>query len=255
MQAAIFAAQRGHEVWLVERCGHLGGKLVAASAPPHKHRVRLFLEYLKAEIEASSVNVAVGREDATDVARELRPDAVIVATGASPLVPEIPGVKTGMERGEVLLAEDVLGTGLTFPGRKLAVAGGGMVGCETAEYLASQGADVTILEMTRELASDVEPISRSALLQRIEHLGIKIFAGHALASWSAGTILTDQGVALRADLLVLALGYRPSASTAEEWARYGRYVFPIGDARRPGRILDATGDAVECVCELERRLG
>ncbi|MEE9418110.1 MAG: FAD-dependent oxidoreductase, partial [Desulfatiglandaceae bacterium] len=142
MQAAMVAAQRGHEVSLWENNDRLGGNLIPATVPEFKRDLGDLTKYLSTQVKKLHVDVRLGREASSELVQETKPDAVIVATGATPIMPQIPGMK----KGRVLTAVDLL-LGKKESGDKVLVLGGGLIGCETAAYLARAGKKVTIVEI------------------------------------------------------------------------------------------------------------
>lgn len=237
MEAARVAALRGHKVMLVEKEDRLGGKLNIAAVPPGKEKVKWLIEYYTAELSHLGVEVRLGEAATGETVRQLNPDAVIVATGGKPFLPRIPGI-TGEK---VTLAEAVLRGELTPKDERIVVAGGGLVGCETAEYLAGLGNRVTVIEMLPEVAIDMEPISREHLLRELERLGVEIRIKTTL------TAVTQRGIRVKnengqeeeipADRLVIALGVRPNRELAESLPKVPtRWV---GDCVSPGKIVDA----------------
>ena len=153
------------------------------------------------------------------------------------MIPQIPGIK-----GEnVVTAQEVLRGDVPVGGKQIIVAGGGLVGCETAEHLATQGKSVTIVEMLPKPAQDMEPISRGYLLSRLEELGVEIRLNTTLLAVKSGGIIVQTSPTSReempAELLVLALGLRSN----EEWREVSAQIptYPVGDCIRPGKIVDA----------------
>ena len=148
MQAAITAAQKGHDVTLYEKSNKLGGQMILAAAPPDKQDLNNFLNYLNTQVAKSGVKVELNIEATPAVVANFAPDSVIVAIGASPLIPDIPGIKGK----NVLTFQQVL-AGKKKAGNKVIVMGGGYVGCETCFYLAELGADITLVFRSAEAAS------------------------------------------------------------------------------------------------------
>ena len=162
---------------------------------------------------------------------------MLLATGGIPIVPDLPG----LDRETVTTAERVLREGAPANVRRVVVAGGGLVGCETAEYLAQQGRKVTLIEMLPEIAQDMEPISRTHLLNRLKELNVQIQTTTTLVG------MTESGVAVRnesdedviaADLLVMALGLHAKNDDISQMVAGIPHLW-IGDCRNPGKIVDA----------------
>ncbi|MFC2032260.1 FAD-dependent oxidoreductase [Chloroflexota bacterium] len=241
MEAARMAALRGHRVSLYEKEDVLGGQLILSSKAPHKDDIRKFMEYLTCQVEKLDVDIKLGIEVTPEIVRELAPDVVLVATGALPLVPDIPGA----DGHNVVTAWDVLAG--KEVGEKVAIAGGGMVGCETAEYLINKGKRITIVEILPEIAMDVEKFTiRIPMLERFSQYDLKIIVnGNVEAITKKGLVIKHQGdkQVVEADTVILAIGAVPDSSLAEQLRNSTRSVFVIGDCVSCGRIVDAINQA------------
>ena len=236
-EAARIAALRGHKVTLIEKEDRLGGALRIGSVPPGKEKLNWLIEYYEEELPRLGVEVELGKEATADLIRELGPDVVIVATGGAPIVPQIPGI----DRPEVTLAADILRGTVRPRGEQIVVAGGGLVGCETAEYLATLGNHVTIIEMLSAVAQDMEPISRGHLLRELDKLGVAVRTCTTLSAVHAHAVVVkkagDANEEIPMDRLVLALGVRPNRKLAN--VLDGFLTMWIGDCNCPGKIMDA----------------
>jgi 2-enoate reductase len=238
MMAAITAARRGHDVTIWERTGRLGGCLVAASAPDFKADVRRLLDYLRLQVEKLGVEVILNKEAAVQDVGDEDPDAVIVAGGARPLMPELDGT-TGPE---LLLATDVL-EGKVPEGARVLVAGAGVVGCETALYLDGQGRQVTLIDPQGILVSEpVFMLNQASLTALMDLSSIERLAGAELIGLADGGALVrleGEDRLLECDSIVLALGRAPAAELEEYEELEGIEVRVVGDAVKPRKVLDA----------------
>jgi 2,4-dienoyl-CoA reductase-like NADH-dependent reductase (Old Yellow Enzyme family)/thioredoxin reductase len=238
LEAARVLAMREHRVKLYERGDRMGGQLRLAVIPPHKEEIQNILAYLTAQIAKLKVEVHLGTEATTATLAEERPDAVILATGALPLVPAIPGWDPArtFTYGEALEGNRSLGTNLI-------VLGGGMVGCETAEYLASLGKQVRIVEKLPEIASGLEFLTRGLLLTRLRELKVEVEAESEIVSAQAGKVMIrsrERGeFKVEADGIVAALGADTRRSPGIEWQGNPFRLFRIGDAWEPRDIAAA----------------
>lgn len=238
MEAARVAALRGHKVTLCERNSHLGGQFHLAAIPPWKQEISPYLKYLEVQLYKSGVDVILGvAVDALGVA-EAKPDVVVIATGGRPSKPNIPGI----DSANVVTALDVL-SGTSTTGRQVLMAGGGLVGCETAEFLTEYGKRVTIVEMLPRLASDMVMGPRQLLLQRLKESQVVMLTSAKIVEITAdGVILERQGrqeTIDGIDNVVLALGVDPESELADEIRDRIPEVHIIGDARSPGKAMDA----------------
>lgn len=241
MEAARVAALRGNEVTLYEKASQLGGALHVAAAPPNKEKLLWVLDYLKTQIEKLGVKVELDTPVTPALVEKVKPDAIILAVGAEPIVPNIPSV----DRSNVVTALDVQNGKSEIPGKHVAVIGGSMAGCETADYLATKGKTVTIVKMRPgEGADDMQPHNRVALLERLRAARIPVLSNKEVIK------ITDEGVLIRdratgkndmvkADWIVLALGARPLRDLAEALEGKGVDIYLIGDCREPGIIKEA----------------
>ena len=179
MQAATTAASRGHDVVLYEKEAQLGGALRFAAVPGFKDDLRRYLNYAISMVHSLPIDVKLFSEADKESIEKESPDAVIIAVGADPLIPDIPGIA----HPSVVWAGDVL-TGAAKVGDRVVVAGGGHIGCETALYLAQQGKKATVVEMMDNLALDANSMSRSALLGLMQENGVAIRTGEKILAIS-----------------------------------------------------------------------
>jgi len=253
LEAARVAALRGHQVTLFEKEGKLGGQINLSSVPPHMQEMSQLIKYLSRQVEKAGVKVELGKEVTPELVEEMKPDVVIVATGAAPLVPDdIPGI----DKDRVVTAWDVLAGKAVTVARNVVILGGGLVGCETADLLAETGDNmaigrtaVTIVEMMDDVALDIAVQPRYLLMQRLHDKGVKI-----LTSAKVKEILDDGVVFTRdgqeesinnVDNIVLALGARPVDHLSEKIKGKVAEVFVIGDAKEPRKVLEATAEGAE----------
>ena len=243
MQAALVAAERGHRVTLFEKRTRLGGLANIAALPPHKDLYAVLVNRFSDRLIASGVKVVLGTAPSVADLAELKPDTLIVATGSVPVIPRFcEGI------ANAVTAEDIL-TGKAKAGQRVLVVGGGMVGSETAEYLALKGGDVTILELRPDLAADMQARARSFLLESLREYKVKALTSTALVSVGPdGRVAVKDAYGSQRELppfdtLVLALGYRPSNALCAELSLAGVPFTAIGDCRRVGKVLDAMHEA------------
>jgi len=240
MEAARVASLRGHQVTLYEKQAKLGGQLLQAVVPPHKDHLVGFVDYLTRQMAKRGVSVKLGLEATPDRIREAMPDAVILATGVTPVVPEIPGIN----KLHVVAAKDILDGAKV--GDKIAIIGGGLVGCETAEFLVEQGKKVTILEMLDEVATGMPLAVRLLLLSRLADKGVTILTSAKCqeVTDSGLVIVTKKGekLTIEADNVVLASGDKPNTALLAALRGTIPQIYPIGDCGEPQGILEAVAD-------------
>ena len=238
MEAARIAALRGHKVTLWEKGDALGGNLISASVPDFKWDYRSLIDYLSAQIRKLGVTIELGKEATPELIQAMKPEVVFIATGGTPIIPEIPGV----EKKHVATAIDLL-SGKKRAGESVVVVGGGLIGCETALYLAQKGKKVTIVEILDNIARDMFAVNRMHLLKMLEDANVKILTNiNVLEITDEGIIITDKygkRSMLSADTVVLALGLRSDKGLLEtlDGAMPGAYF--IGDCIEPRKVLNA----------------
>ena len=241
MEAARVAALRGHGVTLWEKEFKLGGQLIPAAIAPHKDRIGAFTAYLEAQLKKLGVRIELGKEATADAVEEFQPEAVVVAMGARPLVPQIPG----LGKARAVQAVDVL-EGRADVGSRVVVIGGELVGCETAEFLAEKGRKVTIMRRGSEIASKVGPSLRAFFLERLEAKGVTLLTGvkYEEAS-SAGLVVTTaegERKTFGASAIVLAAGAIADRRLYEEISGKLPEVYAVGDCVEPRKIRDAVAE-------------
>jgi 2-enoate reductase len=237
MEVARVAAVRGHEVTLWEKGNELGGNLIPASIPEFKMDIKNLIKYWSSQIKKLGVRVELCKEATCDLIRKAKPDVLVIATGASPLFPPIPGI----ERNVVVSAVDLL-LGKKMSGETVIVAGGGLIGCEIGLYLAEKGKKVTILEMTKHLASDVFEGNRSNIISMLENFGVTLLTETTLLEiLDDGVIVNDTAgkKTLKADTVVLALGLRSEIGLLMSEEVKELSPICIGDCLEPRKIINA----------------
>lgn len=248
LEAALLAGRRGHEVTLWEKGRRLGGQLYYAAIPPYKETLKPLLDYLVRQVYAAGAKVELGVEATPEAVRQLGPHAVVVATGAVPIVPFIPGIATG----RVLGALEVLG-GEADPGGRVAIIGGELVGCEVAEFLLQQGRSVTLMRRGPRIAAGMEESRRLSTIERLTHKGARLLTGvdyRRITGEGIEVGLPDGRVeSIPVDSVVLAAGARPDARLHQALAgELPAYV--AGDAVAPRGIREAIWEGASIARDL-----
>jgi len=240
MMAAIVASRRGHVVTLFEKSDKLGGQLLLARVPPGKEKISWLIDSLLRQVQQRDIKLRLGEPVAEDTIIEGKPDCVIIATGAMPLIPEIPGI----EQPFVTTSWDVLKGKKKISEKTVLIAGGGTVGCETAFYLAPNNKKIIIVEMLDSLALDMEPINRMDLLSRIEKSDIEVVLKRKIHRIDPDKIVlvnqeTMAEEEVRADAVVLALGAVAANGLAKKIEGKVDSIYSVGDCAKPRKIIDA----------------
>ncbi|MBI4286093.1 MAG: FAD-dependent oxidoreductase [Chloroflexi bacterium] len=241
MEAARVAALRGHQVVLCEKGPRLGGQIDIASKPPRKEKLLPFAEYLRHQMEELGVKVELDREVTPKLVAAIKPDVVIVATGAVPLGLDIPG----LGQLNVVSAEKVLSEAVAV-GERVIVIGGGMVGCETADFLAERGKKVTVIEILKRLASGMMPYKRLEVLNSLRARGVIVLTEVKCEEATAkGLVVCDKEgkrQTLEADAIVLAVGAHPDNRLFQALQGKVPEVYQIGDCVAPRLVLNAVAE-------------
>jgi len=252
LEAARVAALRGHQVILCEKGPKVGGQLNLAAAVPFKQEMCKIQKYFSVQAEHAGVEFRLNTEVTGELIKEVRPDVLIVATGAEPLIPDIPG----LDRQKVITAHDVLGDKVELLSGKVLVIGGGMVGCETAETIANRGdnpiignTDVTVVEMINDVALDTAPQVRDLLMQRLRKNGVKIFTStRVIEVLEDGVVIERDGKqeTIRGmDHLVVSMGVQSVDRLSSEIKDMVAEVYPVGDAKEARSALEAIAEGAE----------
>ncbi|OGO05414.1 MAG: hypothetical protein A2Y91_02920, partial [Chloroflexi bacterium RBG_13_54_8] len=248
LEAARVAGLRGHKVTLFEKSDKLGGQLNIIVALRWKDPFEKLREYMVRQVEKVGVEVRLGEEVTADFVAEGKPDAVILAIGATPLVPDIPGIKGD----NVVLAEETL-AGAREVGDRVVIVGGGMVGCETAEFLHTKAKQVTILEMLPRVGDDIEVANRAATMTKLREAGISMRANtKAVRITEHGVEATSDGATefFEGDTVVLAAGAKPRADLARKLEGKLSAIYSVGDCVKPRRIREAVGEGAQAGLEV-----
>lgn len=268
LKCAEELAKRGHQVSLYEKENRLGGQLNPCSIPPGKAEFALAIEYFSNQLPKLGVNIFLNSEVTPILVESEKPEVVIVATGARLAIPSIPGV----ERENVVTAIDVL-EGKVNVGERVVVIGGGGIGCDTALFLAKEGAmdaenalflkewgglgedfldfthkgkQVTILEMLRSIGKDIGVSRRGLICRLLPMNNVEIITEAEV------TAITDKGVEfnkegkkqeIEADTVVIASGTNPENKLYYELQGKVPELYIIGDAQKPRKALDAIHEA------------
>ena len=216
----------------------MGGQLIQAALAPHKDRIAPLANYLGKQLEKLGVKVELSREATASMVAEFKADVVIVATGVIPLIPQI----LGLHKAHVAQAGEVL-EGKAKVGKRVAVIGGELVGCETAEYLADKGKQVTVMRRGPQMALGVGASLRGFLLKRLAEKGVVLMPDISYDEVTSEAVVVTTKAGERkmvpADTVVLAAGSFPRNSLYEEIKNKVPEVHCIGDCVQPRTIRDA----------------
>jgi pyruvate/2-oxoglutarate dehydrogenase complex dihydrolipoamide dehydrogenase (E3) component len=246
LEAARIARIRGHHVAVWDREPKMGGKLDVASRAPDKDVILRFRDYQVRQLEKLGVKMHTGQEVTPDLIESENPDVVLLASGADPLLPPIPGI----EGPNIIDAQELLLDKVTItPGERIAVIGGSATGCETAEHVTVRGAgQVTILDMLPHIGQGIEQITRRHLVSWLRSHGVDMLTRAKVTMIEPNQVLYEQAdgqtVSLPVDRVAMAVGWRPRGSKLAGLLN-GREVMILGDASRPADFVAAINAGAE----------
>lgn len=269
MEAARTLAQRGHKVTLYEKSHKLGGQLNLAAIPPGRGELVHAVNWLSSQLYRAGVKVELGKDVDANAVKRQKPDAVVVATGATPLRPEIQGI----DGDNVVWANEVLENRAAL-GKRVVVIGGGAVGMETALFIAKQGPmsvesamflvagggldaetavklvhqgpEVTILEMLDRIGQDMGPTTRSSVRFELRLHDVKVITkATARRITEAGVIYEHDGKEelAEAETVVIATGSKSETGLYDAIYSTLPEVYRIGDCVKPRTCCEAIEEA------------
>ena len=248
LTAAELLAKRGFDVTVAEKSNKLGGQVDLAVKPPHKDKLYWCIEDLHTACEKLGVEFSLNTEVTKAYVEEMKPYAVVCATGAYATKPRF---IEGWDRKNVYTTTDILGGSVAPENEKIAVVGSGMTGLETAEFLTLKGNSVSIIEMADEIAPGVWMQHVNDVMPRLRKKNVKLYPSRKLCEIKDAYIIVEDKKGNRsgieADSVVLSLGSKSDNCLYEELLPVMKNVYLIGDGKKVGRIADATRDAFECV--------
>ena len=241
MEAARVTALRGHEVVLYEKENELGGQVRWACKPLFRGEFEQVTRYLSNQLKKAGVEVILGQEMNKERIDETRADAVVLATGATPYRPFTPGV----DKGHVCTYLDILG-GSVEPGKKVALIGGDLIGCEVAEFISEKGSEVILIEQTGAFCQDTGTRVRWLLMERIEKdpkierrlkTTVERINDASIVVQTEGKTEEIEGV----DMVVLAFGKMSNNELGDELKKESRVseIYTVGDCVIPRKMTEA----------------
>ena len=250
LEAARVAALRGHDVTLFEKTTSLGGQLNIACVPPRKEEMRRAAQDLIHAVCNAGVHLCMGQTRTAEQLKDAGFEAVINAVGAHSAAPRIPGIDSVnvADAWKVLAGEQqVYGT--------VAVIGGGMVGCETAEYLAARGCKVSVIEMMDKIAAGESTTILPTLLENYKTYGVEQYPSHKVKEFRMDAVVCENKdgaeVTIPCDYIVLAMGARSNEFDAAALEAANIPVYSIGDAAgKAADISNAIRTGYDTACQL-----
>jgi len=273
MEFALVARQRGHDVTLFEKEGHLGGQVNLVAASPGKKEFLNVVKSLQNRIQISGVRINLKTNLTPKMVEEGQPDLLVVASGARPIEIDVPGIT----QPHVINAWDVLNDMVPDIGKQVVIVGGSATGCETAllvaslgvpdpdtftfllyhsadtfdrlrKLLYSTGRKIIVIDILERMASNVGPSTRWSLMKSLRLMGIEFRPKTRLMEISEDSVIvdTEQGKeSIPADTVIIAVGSQSVDDLAQEVKRNRTQVITIGDAKEPRKITDAVREGFD----------
>lgn len=250
MVTARYLKQLGHEPEIFETSDSLGGQFVLAGRAPHKEEILEADIWEQKAILGMGIPVHLNTTVTPELITKLKPDAVICAIGAVPLMPNIPG----RDLPNVCNAHEVLAGDVT-PSGNVVVIGGASVGVEVAEYLAERGAHVTVIEMRNKPGIGYGPLRRKFVKKNLFEYGINFVGEAKCEEIRADSVVyskNEKAITVPCDTAVISVGSRSrdSSDIVAACKKLGIFCRVIGDAKNVGNALDATTDGMDAIYEL-----
>ncbi|MCT2536890.1 NAD(P)/FAD-dependent oxidoreductase [Aquibacillus koreensis] len=241
MEAARVLANRGYDVTLFEKTNKLGGQLHLVSDPTYKQKMDWYIDYLSNEMERLDIDMRLQTEASVDKILALSPYAIILATGATPLVPSI----KGNDCPHVYTYEDVKLDRVTFKHNRVVILGSGMVCQSTARRLAEQANDVTWIEIPTKSSKKISPEVRLRLIKRLKEIHVKVVTNHNVNEIQSRCITvedieTGEKTKIDTEYVVVAMGVKAYNPLEQQLRQRVDQVYVIGDAAGHASLADAT---------------
>jgi len=247
MEAARIAHLRGHKVTLYESTDKLGGHLIPGSVPDFKYDDRRLNDWYRNEMKDLKINVVFNTRVSEKLITQKNPDVVVIATGSKEKKLNVPGI----DKDKVATAVELL-SGTKKAGRNVLMVGGGLVGCETALWLAQNGKKVTVVEVLDNILSAGKPVphmNKIMLIDLLKQNNVKTVTGSCLLEVTdEGAVLIDNKFrkqTVKADTVVLSVGFNSNNELYEKVRGKIADLYMVGDAENASNIMDAIWSANE----------
>jgi 2,4-dienoyl-CoA reductase-like NADH-dependent reductase (Old Yellow Enzyme family)/thioredoxin reductase len=249
MQAALLASQRGHEVILYEKDDVLGGQLRISSIAPCKEEMEAALQHMEYMLGKTHAKVILNKAPSKEEILSHNPEAVIVAIGSRPFLPDVAGIDLPSVYNVRMVYE-----GAVELGENVVIVGGGDIGCETADLLTEKGMSVTIVEALEELLHRMKEIPKQELLGRLRNKNVTILTGTKVMAIETGKVIVDTKDGIRkelpADSVIFSTGAVSADSLAETLKGLVEEVYVVGDAKEPANLGTALRSATAAALAL-----
>jgi NADPH-dependent 2,4-dienoyl-CoA reductase/sulfur reductase-like enzyme len=245
LEAARVMRKRGHDVHLYEKDADLGGQLVLAKAPLRKNDIGCFIEYEKIQLKKLGVQVTLDTQVDRAMIKRENPDIVIVATGAEPAIPDSLAAFENLKN--VATFKEIL-SGRYDGSENVTIIGGGITGCEVAEYIYDKNpkCKITIVEILNDIAREETVLSRKVLLKELKAHGLSVKTNTQVLRITEGRVIVEESGKqdeIKADLVVFATGSRSNRELGTELSTAEIPFYAIGDCTEVRTIAEAVDAA------------
>lgn len=252
LEAAMILAQRKFDVTLFEKADCLGGQMYLSSLPPYRGKMGNFIKYAEKQLKDLGVDIRLNTEASAEEIKAMNPFTVFICTGS---VSVLPKSIQGINGENVYTASEILTEKVRFTGKKIVVAGGGLTGMETAEFLQERGNEVTDIDMLPGLGLGAFPLVVMDETSRVVQSGVRAMPGHKLVEIHKDSVLIEDiagyQVNLPCDAVIMCLGVH-AVNCLEEELSGTEHVYVIGDAKKAGRrVPQAIHEAFEATYNLK----
>ena len=238
LKAAIVAAHRGHNVTLFEQDNRLGGQFALAAKAPYKEEFKDVIDHMVLMAEREGVDIRLNTKVGVDMVKEYKADAVVLATGGIPLTVPLPG----LEDSNWLLASDLLDGIVQVKSKSALVVGGGLVGLEAAELLATNGVQVRLIKRRDNPGGDMDILARNMLLKRLQNHGVDIHINTKILRLTKDKIFVEKGnqnLVFPIETVVIAVGVQSNRTLLDALSNSDLEMYPVGDVVQPRQVLEA----------------
>jgi len=240
LEAARVAALKGHQVTLFEKEAQVGGQLTSAATPPFKNKLREFVTWYTVQLEKLGVEVHLNTTVQIDDPILQEADHIIAGPGATPVMPPIPGIDNDNVVGAIEAHIDKE----LVKGDNIVITGGGLTGCDLALELALEGKNVSIVELTGELAPGMLFINAASLMPMLDEHGVQKLTGHKVLSFEENGVKAEttdgKEVLIEADTIIHAFGMSSNTDLIDQLKEtYYHKTKQVGDSVSIGKVGEA----------------
>jgi len=249
LNAAWVMAKRGHHVLLFEKHSQLGGQLKLGGLVTFKKEILSFIAFLKRQVERFKVKCHLNSEVTPDTIKQIKPDVVLLATGAIPAFPSVEGIGKKI----VFTIDDILCGGQSIP-QKTVVIGGGATGCEIAFYLCEHGSSVVIVEILTEIGGGLETMTKKILMKKLKKNNVRIISESKLLKVEDnGVVVIDTNkkkTFIETQRVVIAIGYQSDNRLYDQIKSLGYEIHRIGDCLEARSAKEAIYEGMVLGCSI-----